>query len=759
MFAWLFGAAVGPAAVALPVNWAADALATAAQRWFKRLRRTDDLSRLIKAATGTAVYLTDAELDALRRLLEDQQTWILLGQGTVDDLAKRIASCLPPGNGRTAEDSRTAALVIARGLLEFAAADLDPKLFQQVLLTRLQRIVTEQASNLDNALLDLHADLFARFTSLTGQFKQALERLPPGSADRAEVALYLQMLIEWTNTDPWPQDRRFGGPVLTPAAIERPLWVTTISSGDKRVILADALIKQCRRLVILGGPGSGKTWLAKRAARHCAEQALESLAQGGTLDEVELPLYITCSRLFSAVGDIRGAAVSSALDQLGDLGGIRIISALRAFFTERNAPTLLVIDSLDEAHGSDERLRQVDTLPWRIILTSRPSSWDDQLAIKEDSDDRVCELQPLRYPEDVERFIQRWFDADPDRGEDLAAQLARRANLRQASTVPLILAFYCIVGSHHSLPEFRRDLYAKVLSRMLTSRWRGRRNDQLDVDSCLQTLRGWAWSGATTDTISGIGAWTDDISVGPAWLGEAEINAVDHVATPLGPPDVDNRETLRRFVHRSIREYLVADHVARLGVNEATEILLLHIWYDADWEYAAPAALVMHPHRNELLRDLICRAARSDEIPTDLCAIDAGWELREFLAKVAAESCEADWLPELASMIGQARLELAQSGSTDHLGEAATWVTSNRQVREALLDLLARQTHGQVATKLVGGLIKLGPTAENMRRAREALLRLFGRPDRYLGSDRAREWVGRPRADRGGQEPGSPQGA
>ncbi len=48
MVSWLLGAGLGPAAVAVPVNLTANALAGAAQRWFKRLRRTDDLSRLVR---------------------------------------------------------------------------------------------------------------------------------------------------------------------------------------------------------------------------------------------------------------------------------------------------------------------------------------------------------------------------------------------------------------------------------------------------------------------------------------------------------------------------------------------------------------------------------------------------------------------------------------------------------------------------------------------------------------------------------------
>jgi hypothetical protein len=395
VISWLLGAGLGPAAVAVPVNWAADALASAAQRWFKRLRRTDDLSRLVGAATGTSVDLTQAEFDAVRKLLEDQQTWTMLGRGTVEDLATRIAACLPPRDGRTADDSHAAALTIARGLIEFAVADLDPKLFQQVLMARLQRMETGQASALDEALFGLHA----RFDSVMDQLKLILDRLPPGPAGRGEIAVYLRTLINWLNTDPWPRDPQLGGPVLTPAAIERKLRITTKGRDREQDLDADRLAQQCARLVILGGPGAGKTWLAKRTARRCAENALEVLAAGGTLEKAELPLYTTCSRLFGAGGDIREAVVSSALGQLGDLGGSRISKALGVFFAERNAPTLLVIDSLDEAHGPSERLRQADTLPWRIVLTSRPSSWKHQLTIKDKDDShRAGELQPLATP-------------------------------------------------------------------------------------------------------------------------------------------------------------------------------------------------------------------------------------------------------------------------------------------------------------------------------------------------------------------------
>ena len=727
---WLI-ADTDPATAELPPDWSAEELAGAARRWFRRLRHTDDLDRLLRAATGTSVGLARTELVAIRVLLEDPQTWRQAGHGAVAEVIRRIASCLPPRDGRTAGESNAAAVTIARGLLEFAVADLDPQGFQQVVLARLRRLEVGQAPPLDEALLGLQAGSVAQNDLdvqrlLARNLGRVLDRLPPRRADRAELAAYLRTLIDSLDTDPWPRHQRFAGPALTPSTIERKLRVTTAGYSGQRDLDADALAGSCRRLVLLGGPGSGKTWLAKRTARRCAEDALNALAAGQSLDEIELPLYITCPGLSAALGGIREAVITTALNQLFDLGGSRLTAAIKVLFTERDMSTLLVIDSLDEARGSDQRLRQADTLPWRIILTSRPRSWAQQLDINDrDSSHVLGQIQPLRYPDDVEHFIERWFVDRPERGKALVAEIARRPSLQQAATVPLLLAFYCIVGSDRPLPEFRHQLYAMVLRRMLTGLWRGGGHRQPDAATCLQMLGAWAWSGAMSDPISSIGTWTDEIFAQPGRLSLDDEEAIDHIATTLSPPDIDTGMTLRRFIDRSIGEHLVAEHVAGLPVDQAVGALLPHIWYDPDWKYPAAAALAMHPQRDHLLQELTCHALRSDQVPGDLSVIDGGWEWRGFLARVASESSEDDWSPEAAEMIWQARLALAQARRLEDLGGTASWGTSSRQACKVLLGLLAGEADGRVAAELARGVVQLAPTTQDKAQARGVLLGLL----------------------------------
>lgn len=580
-----------------------------------------------------------------------------------------------------------------------------------------------------------HADLFGdRRDDETSRLVESVLRMlgrDPGqlgqdlSPTRQAVLAYLRALADWLNTDQWPSDLRFGGPELRSAELERKLRIAATNEARARDQDADTVADRSRRLVVLGEPGSGKTWFARKTARRCALRSLAELESGTGLASVELPLYTTCSELFTAKGDIRLAVVSSALDQLPDLGGSHTISQLSKFFTERNTPTLLVLDSLDEARGPAERLRQAGSLPWRIVLTSRPSSWNRQLTVDEASDaEMVGLLQPLRYPDDVDPFIRRWFGRRDASGDDLVRQIAQRAEIQQLVTVPILLAFCCIVGGSEPLPSLRHQLYVKVLNRMLTGRWRHDDDSQPDRETCIAILRRWAWSGATSDPGSGIANWPDEIPTRVSREHPDDRAALDHVAVPTSRADVDTGLISRRFVHRTLREQLVAEQVADLPTEEAARVLMPHLWFDVDWEYTAPAAIAMHPERDRLLRGLVGQLTGAGELPADLSAIDAGGELSRLLSRLANESAEDDWPAGIRAVIAGARLRLAQAASPRDLSGGSSWTSSGPLTREALF---ARLSGAKItdAKDVVSAIVRLTTAPQDRAEARERFMTLI----------------------------------
>ncbi len=193
-------------------------------------------------------------------------------------------------------------------------------------------------------------------------------------------------------------------------------------------------------------------------------------------------------------------------------------------------------------------------------------------------------------------------------------------------------------------------------------------------------------------------------------------------------PCVDSGATLRRFIHRSIREQLVAEYLASLQLDQAIEELLPHLWYDPDWEYTAPAAVVMHPQHDQLLQSLICRAAGQSHLPAALSTIDAGWEFRGFLARIAAESYQADWSATTADVINRARVDLAMAGRFENLGGAINWMASNREARRSLIKHMNVQSDGWGIARVVDGLLQLDPDDEDKRQALEPLLSLLSNP-------------------------------
>lgn len=662
---WLLSEVVGPKAVQAP----ASIVRRGALGWIRRYRGTDELASFLTLGLGAEFDVTRQEVDSLRVLLTEN---FARGQDPlpVPSLIAQIAACLPPKFGRTESESLSAAECLTRAILEFGLAQEEWPMYAKLLDSRLARFADSSSSSaagtrdglrrVQETLFEITAELVdqrqvgaQQYRSVVSHLQRILEERARSSARRSEVAVYLERLIAFVDDDPWPRHSGLADRSLRQSSLEQRLYVQADRPGLESQRSIDAVAREASRLVVLGPPGSGKSWFARRRVRVTAERALRQVREGVELNSIEIPVLTTCARFFSSSGPVRHAVIASAIDRIGDLGSESTYRALKASFVERSGPMMVALDALDEAGANEERLSELSTVEnWRILVTSRPAAWHGQLSV--DGELHVVgTLLPLHIQRDVLPFIDQWFDEQVDRATAVKHQIARNRALSELVRIPLFLTFVCLVADDGPLPASRGELSQKVITRMLTGAWKPSAGLDSDLRGAFEQLRRIAVSVAEDDPLSGMSQWSEEFQL-PNDLyppsGSRAADALGHVLPAVGPSNVDDGTTPRRFVHRSLREYLVAGHYATFPAGVAAQQLLPHIWHDDSWRYVGPMVVAQHAERDELLKLLSVEAARAnvDE------AAKREWCL--FLSRLADESSESDWqTPQLiTTYVGEA---------------------------------------------------------------------------------------------------------
>lgn len=227
-----------------------------------------------------------------------------------------------------------------------------------------------------------------------------------------------------------------------------------------------------RHLVLLGGPGQGKSTLTLELTGRLARRWLGQ-ADGEDLPVV-LPLRVTARQL---AGDL-GSSWSTALVRAAtaELGGHldRAPEPSSVAETPGGVRWLLLVDGLDEIPEPDRRARLLEVLagrmaeadaPHRVLVTTRPlhPAELDQL----DGVARYA-LEPLDTAA-LDLFATRWFAPDRDRAHRFLRE-ATAAGLLELIRVPLMAAVTAVVFQHdpdRPLPLRRFDLYERYLAQAM----------------------------------------------------------------------------------------------------------------------------------------------------------------------------------------------------------------------------------------------------------------------------------------------------
>jgi HEAT repeat protein len=251
---------------------------------------------------------------------------------------------------------------------------------------------------------------------------------------------------------------------------------------------------QCDRVVILGAPGGGKSFLLGTTAAGLARESLRRLEERNTaLDDLPLPLHLELNDLAAAGAEALEDALLEAIGMKRALTR-RLGDWMRAGLWSPRC--LLVLDALDQVEERDRRrlrsrLRSLDAVGrgCRLLLTCRTANYDRAVIPWE----RVTEyeLAPFR-PRDVQALIERWFGPGDPRGRALSHALARNLGLAHACRNPLIATLTCLAHEVRGVTEETRptDLYGPVLRHLAARTWQA---DPLDphnphVDDLLRLL-------------------------------------------------------------------------------------------------------------------------------------------------------------------------------------------------------------------------------------------------------------------------------
>ncbi len=346
----------------------------------------------------------------------------------------------------------------------------------------------------------------------------------------------------------------------------------------------DELIRTFRRIVLLGDPGTGKSWTLRMTTLRLAYQALQ-LAEdpASDLDGVILALSVRCEDLAAATREPDrppDTLTTVALDAA--LKDVPAPPPVRAWLADhcRTHQTVYLLDAFDEIAERDRAnvTALLDAAPLdtaRIIVSSRISGYSRAVFLPAHSAE--AEILPFGGP-DITEFVNAW-DLPAQGRAELIEHLSRPSIARMAQ-IPLLLAFLChLASANQPLPETRAETYGRIVRRFLrgehheTADWAEGKLPEGPVvreRELRRTLRLLAFAIATSPA-----GWADELSSmaleghlagmpRPGNLSAAETLSVlaDRVGILIPDGDLrDGRDASYSFIHRTFAEYLCAEYL------------------------------------------------------------------------------------------------------------------------------------------------------------------------------------------------------
>lgn len=229
-------------------------------------------------------------------------------------------------------------------------------------------------------------------------------------------------------------------------------------------------VERCRKMVVLGKPGAGKTTFLKRVSTQC---------NMGTFHPGLVPIFVTLKQFAEAKG--HPDLLAYIAKQWAEYKVQNPEEAVETLLY--GARALVLLDGLDEVAKADnhrviEDIRQFSERFYGnfFVLTCRIAAQEFKL-------EPFIEVEIADFDDQqIAIFVTKWFELkNPERTEPFLRKLKDSPRIRELATNPLLLTLLCLGFEDAGyFSDSRARLYKKALTVLLET-WDGKRSIERDV--------------------------------------------------------------------------------------------------------------------------------------------------------------------------------------------------------------------------------------------------------------------------------------